>query len=248
MTTAIRHRLICAVSAVALAIPCLAAHQAPEPQQPAAVSPLQPPAAQAPETPVYILQAGDELEIKAFNLPELDHKVRIRPDGKISLLLLDDVQAEGMPAGDLSKYLSSRYAEHFRNPRVTVVVASFSNRNIYVGGEVNMPQMIPLNGTLTAAGAIFRSGGLKTTAKTKEIVILRNSGNNTPIMTKLNLNDVFTKGAADVTLQPFDVVFVPKSTIAKIDQFVDQYMKQLQPISITLGFNYLLGGQSIVIP
>ena len=87
MTTAIRHRLICAVSAVALAIPCLAAHQAPEPQQPAAVSPLQPPAAQAPETPVYILQAGDELEIKAFNLPELDHKVRIRPDGKISLPL-----------------------------------------------------------------------------------------------------------------------------------------------------------------
>jgi hypothetical protein len=58
---------------------------------------------------------------------------------------------------------------------------------------------------------------------------------------------MLSNGTGDVVLQPFDVVFVPKSTIAKMDQFVDQYMRQLLPISVNFGFSYIVGGGSTFI-
>lgn len=212
-----------------------------------------PAAAAAPDSaprPEYVLQAGDELELKVYDLPELAQKLKVRPDGRISLLLLDELMAAGSTPANLTEAIRKGYSQHFRNPRVTIVVTSFMNQNVYIGGEVNQPRLIALNGRLSAAAAVFYAGGLKNTAKTKEIIILSNTGKNAARVTKLNLEEVLTKGAPDVELQPFDVVFVPKSRIARLDQFVDQYLKQLQPISTNMGFSYLLGGQNyqVVIP
>jgi protein involved in polysaccharide export with SLBB domain len=211
--------------------------------------PGKPPAPPAESAP-YLLQAGDDLQIKAFEIPDLDQKVRVRPDGRISVLLLDEVQAAGLSVPNLSEALRAGYSQHFRNPRITVVVLSFTNQNVYVGGEVNQPRLLALTGKLSAAAAVFYAGGLKATAKEKEIIILRNNGSDKLKLFKLNLNAVLNRGAADFQLQPFDVVYVPKSRIAKLDQFVDQYLKQLQPIAMNLGFSYLLGGQNlqVVIP
>jgi protein involved in polysaccharide export with SLBB domain len=219
------------------------------PVQPGAMAPpaadpaAQPPAI-APE--VYLLQPGDEIQIRAFNLPELEQIVKVRPDGKISLLLLNDVDASGHGAEELSKTLSAAYGQFFRNPKVTTIVRTFTNRNVYVGGEVVQPKMIALTGKLSAAAAIFYAGGFKNTAKSKEIIILHNN-HGTANVKKLNVDAVLSKGAADVELEPFDVVFVPKSRIAKMDQFVDQYMKQLMPIATSLGFSYILGGQGFAV-
>jgi polysaccharide biosynthesis/export protein len=215
----------------------------PGPAPAAAASPQSAPADSAPP-PEYILQAGDEMDIRVYNLPELAQKVKVRPDGRISLMLLDEVVAAGSTATSLSETIRKGYSTQFRNPRVTVVVTSFVNQNIYVGGEVLQPRLIALNGRLSAAAAVFYAGGLKNTAKTKEIIILRNSGKNSAQLTRLNLEEVLTKGAPDIELQPFDVVFVPKTRIAKLDQFVDQYIKLLQPVALNLGFSYLLGGQT----
>ncbi len=217
--------------------------QAPAPQQQVVVNP-------APAAAEYLLQAGDELEIRVYNMPELTQKVKIRPDGRISVMLMDEVMAAGVRPAELGDIIHKAYATQFRNPRVTVLVTSFVNQNIFVGGEVNQPRMITMNGRMRATAAIFYAGGFKSTAKTKEIIILHNNGRNTPQLTRLNVEAVLNKGAEDVELHPFDVVFVPKSRIAKLDQFVDQYLKQLQPISLNMGFTYLLGGQSyqVVIP
>jgi protein involved in polysaccharide export with SLBB domain len=223
-------------------------------QQPAAApgTPAAPAAQAAPAEPgpaaEYVLQAGDEMDIRVYNLPELSQKVKVRPDGRISLMLLDELIAAGATAPSLGESIRQGYSTQFRNPRVTVVVTSFMNQNVFVGGEVNQPRLIPLNGRLSAAAAVFYAGGLKSTAKTKEIIILRNSGKSAAQLTRLDLESVLNKGAPDLELRPFDVVYVPKSRIAKLDQFVDQYLKQLQPIALNLGFTYLLGGQSVVIP
>ena len=121
-------------------------------------------ASQTPPSPVspvttYVLQAGDEIDIRVFELPDLNQTARIRPDGKISLLLLNDVEAAGRTPERLSEQLSLLYAKHFRSPQVAVIVRSFSNFSVYVGGEVGQPGMVPLGGDLTAASAIFRAGG-----------------------------------------------------------------------------------------
>jgi protein involved in polysaccharide export with SLBB domain len=106
--------------------------------------------------------------------------------------------------------------------------------------------MIPLTGKLSAAAAIFYAGGFKNTAKSKEIIILHNN-HGTPAIRRFNADAVLSKGAPDVELEPYDVVFVPKSRIAKLDQLIDQYIKQLMPIATSLGFSYILGGQGFAV-
>ncbi len=197
-------------------------------------------------TPEYVLQRGDELEIKVFNIPELAEVLKIRPDGKISLQLLDEITAAGLTTTQLKEVVTNGYAKYYRNPRVTIIVKSFPNLNVYVGGEVARPGVIPIRQDLTALAAILQAGGITETAKTKQIYLLRNSGENgKPLVQRIDLNEILSKGKPDVPLQPFDVVYVPKSGIARADQFMRQYVRDLMPISINAGFSYLLGVTAI---
>jgi polysaccharide biosynthesis/export protein len=204
--------------------------------------------APSPATPEYVLQAGDQIEIKVANLPDLDNTVVIRPDGKISLLLLDDVDAAGRTPRQLDDVLTAGYAAHYREPKLTVVVRGFANLKVYVGGEVNQPSMVPLNGRLTAVGALFMAGGFRNTAKTDSVILIRNSGTGSPVAQRLNVKEILTKGKPDVVLQPFDVLYIPKTTIAKIDQFVDQYVKSVLPLNLNGGFTYIFGNTVRVLP
>ncbi len=125
---------------------------------------------------------------------------------------------------------------------MTVIVRTFSGQKVFVGGEVNAQGMVPIHGQLTITQAIMQAGGFKNTAEMESVVLLRNQGKPNPYFTTLNLESNLTASAGapnDVLLQPYDVVFVPKSTIATMDQFVDQYINQLVPRSVQFGFQWL---------
>jgi protein involved in polysaccharide export with SLBB domain len=197
---------------------------------------------------LYRVQIGDELTIKVYERPELDETIRVRPDGRISVLLLDDVTAAGLTTEELDAQLTSRYREFYRDPRVTVIVRTFANQRVFVGGEVGRPGAIPLQGKVTVLGAVVAAGGFRGTAKTDNVVLIRQGPSNEPVITKVNLKDVINRGSADIELEPFDVVYVPMSTIAKMDKFVDQYIRQLLPISLNAGFQYILGEYRQTVP
>lgn len=195
---------------------------------------------------LYVFQRGDEISIKVFEHPELDDTVRIRPDGKISALLLDDVVAAGLTTQELHRELTARYREFYKEPKVSVIVRSFAEQKVYVGGEVGHPGTIPLAGDLTALGAVLQAGGFKDTAKTDNVILLRNNGHQAAKAEKLNLRDVVAGTKGDILLQPFDVVYVPRSKIARVDKFIDQYFRQLTPIPLTGGFTYILGSRVVL--
>jgi protein involved in polysaccharide export with SLBB domain len=187
----------------------------------------------------YILQRGDTLEIRVFNVDELDTTVTIRPDGKISVMLLDDVEAAGMTTAHLDEILTGSYAAFYKDPRVTINVKSFANLKVYVGGEVFQPGLFVLVGDMTAVRAIMQAGGPKNTGRMDQIILLRDGGGGQPVTMKVNLKGIIEKGVQDIPLAPFDVVFVPKTNIAKVNQFVDQYIVKVLPITISAGFSYL---------
>jgi len=201
----------------------------------------------APSADRYLLQVGDEISIKVLNVPDLTETLTIAPDGRISALLVDEVQAAGLAVEELREKLTAQYARFYQRPQVGVTIKSFSNMKIYVGGEVERPGLIPLTGKVSALAAILQSGGFRTTAKTDEVILIRNDGKDQPIAMKINLKDVVRKGAADIQLQPFDVVYVPMSTIAKMDQFVDQYLRKMLPVTVNGGFNYVFGSSTSVL-
>lgn len=208
----------------------------------AQTAPPQPTATAAPAE--YVLHRGDEISIKVFGRPELEDTVIVRPDGRISSMLVDDVMAAGLTTSQLDEALTQRYTTFFRDPEVTVVVRTFAAEKVFVGGEVGTPGMLPLNGEMTVLSAIVQAGGFKRTARPDSVIVLHNAGGRA-VAEKLNLK-VTGHGVSDKALQPFDVVFVPMSRIAKVDTFVDQFIRQLIPITVTAGFTYLLGDSTVL--
>ena len=208
----------------------------------------QPPSAPAPTsmdmTP-YVLQRGDEITVKVYDQPELQENVVIRPDGRISLVLLDDVDAAGMSVADLDAKLTTGYQRFFKEPQVSVIVRTFTSHRIFVGGEVATPGAVPIVGPIRALEAILQVGGFRPSARLDSVILLRNEGSRGTLIQKLNFKETL-KGGDDPVLKPFDVIYVPQSRIAKVDRFVDNFIRQLIPISLTAGFNYVVGERIVV--
>jgi len=187
---------------------------------------------------VYVLSPGDMIEIKFYYNPELNSRQRIRPDGKISLQLIDDVQAAGYTPMELDRLLTAKYQEKLERPELSVMVVEFANRMVYVGGEVRQPRVINLWGRMTALQAIFEAGGPKDTAQMKNIIIIRYKGDQQYDLLTMDLSNLQDR-TTDFLLQPYDIVYVPKTTIARADAFVNQYIDQILPDNLALPFTFL---------
>lgn len=179
----------------------------------------------------YLLHVGDSLAIKFYFNPDLNEEVIVRPDGMISLQLIGDVQAAGLTPTALAGNVTQKYTAELANPKVSVIVRQFAGQVVYVGGEVGKEGIVPLTGGLTLFQAIQVAGGFLDTAHEKQVILIRKGADGRPTGAAIDLRPVL-KGEQpqdDVLLQPFDVVFVPKSKIADIDVVVDQYMRRMLP-------------------
>ena len=189
----------------------------------------------------YYLQPGDNLEIKFFYNSELNENVTIRPDGKISLQLINEIQAAGLTPEQLDELLTKEYRSSLKQAEVAVILKSFGGQRIYVGGEVNAPQVLKVVGRINALQAIFDAGGLKDDAQLSSVIIVSRGPDNRPVARKVNLKKAL-KGKLpedDYLLKPFDMVYVPKTYIAQADQFITHIYKFIPP-RVGLGFSYEL--------
>jgi protein involved in polysaccharide export with SLBB domain len=190
----------------------------------------------------YHIQTGDQLDIKFFYNPELNETVTVRPDGRISLQLVPEITAAGLTPAQLTDSLVQSYAKELANPGITVLVRSFSSQRVYVDGEVNKPGMVALAGPLTVMQSIAEAGGLKDTAKPSQILVIRKTQDNKPLAITVDIDDArnAAQGSQDILLAPYDIVYVPKSAVANVNQFIDQYIRRNIPIpfGITYGIGY----------
>ena len=157
----------------------------------------------------YLLGAGDMLLIRVWKNPELSVSVPVRPDGKISVPLLDDVQAEGFTAIELKEVITRELSEYVTNPDVTVVVEQIDKR-VYVLGEVARKGPILLANDLRVTDAISAAGGFGTYANKKKIKIIRRTENG-EVEYRFDY-DAYVAGKAPGTnmlLVPGDTVVVP---------------------------------------
>ncbi|MBI1920750.1 MAG: polysaccharide biosynthesis/export family protein [Geobacter sp.] len=203
-------------------------------------SPVYPPATQTPlSSQEYRIQSGDLLDIKFYYNPDLNEQITVRPDGRISLQLAGEIITAGLTPLQLSNLLTSTYSRELENPEVTVIVRSFNSQRIYVDGEVNNPGMLSIVGPTTVRQAISQAGGLKDTASLDEVIVIRRIADNklTPIV--LNLENTMESAYLDqdIGLLPFDIVHIPKSHIANLNKWVDQYIRKNVPVPIGLGLN-----------
>jgi protein involved in polysaccharide export with SLBB domain len=196
----------------------------------------------------YRLTAGDTIEIKFISNPELNELVKIRPDGRISMPLVGELLVADRTIGELSLRLTTAYRDILRSPSATIQIREFADRRVFVGGEVNRPGMLPLVGKQTALSAVMEAGGFRPTAARDEVVVIRRGDQDTPLQMRLSLKtkDGQAGEAARFSLQPLDVVLVTESGVARTNRAIDQYVRQMIPLTLTGGFTWLLGGSAVV--
>jgi polysaccharide export outer membrane protein len=224
--------------AIALAVPAWAAAQSPSPQPPPATPApatpapstaqpaTKPPAVQAtapagaqpqtvPTTGIqppagYVIGARDVLSVIFWRDKDMSADVSVRPDGMISLPLINELKAEGLTPDQLRDQVAQKAARYIADPTVSIVVREINSRQVFITGEVNKPGSYPLMVPTTVMQLISIAGGLREYAKGKEIVILRNEvGKQTAI--QFNYKDVINrkKLTQNILLQPGDTVIVP---------------------------------------
>jgi protein involved in polysaccharide export with SLBB domain len=192
--------------------------------------PAVPVVSSVPEDIRVSLAPGDSIEVKFFSTPELNETQAVRPDGNIALLLAGEVRAEGKTPAELQDELVKRYSSHLRNPQVTVIVRSLEGRRVYVGGEVKTPGVIPMPGQLTAMEAIMQAGGFNLLAAEVENVVIIRYKERQRFGYMLNMKEALAgKGYQPFYLESRDIIYVPRTKIAELNQWIDQYISKMLP-------------------
>lgn len=159
---------------------------------------------------IYRIGAEDELQIAVWREPELTTAVVVRPDGKITLPLLNDVSVAGMRTEELQKLLTEKLAPFVNEPQVTVIVRTIRSRKVFLVGQIPHPGSYPLGGRKTVMQVLAEAGGLTPFAKASGIYILRNQEGH---QSRIGFNyskAVKGEGAKnDIVLFPGDMIVVP---------------------------------------
>jgi polysaccharide export outer membrane protein len=187
----------------------------------------------------YRIQSGDQLDVKFFYNPELNEQVIVRPDGRVSLQLANDIMAAGLTPLQLTDQLKKKYSVEIKKPEVAIIVRTFTSQRVFVDGEVYRAGLVPLNEPMTVLQSISQAGGIKDTALLSGVIVIRRTLDNKLATMQLNLEKAIDNSdmSQDVTLKSNDIIYVPKKTIANINVWVDQYIRKNIPLnaSVTYG-------------
>jgi polysaccharide export outer membrane protein len=162
----------------------------------------------------YVIGAGDSLSITVWRNPELSMSVPVRPDGKISTPLVDELVAQGKTSVEIARDIEKKLGAFVRDPIVTVIVTAFVgpySEQIRVVGQAARPQFLPYKQKMTVLDVMIAVGGLTDFADGNGASILRTSDGNKQY--SVRLNDLIKRGdvSANVEMRPGDILIIPQS-------------------------------------
>lgn len=163
----------------------------------------------------YLIGAGDQLNVFVWRNSEISVTVPVRPDGRISTPLVEDMVAVGKTPTRLARDIEKRIAKYIRNPQVTIIVTNFVGslkQQIRVIGQATRPQSLPYRKQLTLLDVMIQVGGLTEFAAGNSAKVIRKvNGANTEIAARLD--DLIKSGdiSANLIIHPGDIVIIPES-------------------------------------
>ena len=167
-------------------------------------------ATSVPIPPGYVIGPEDVLSVLYWKDKDMSTDVAVRPDGKISLQLLNDIDAAGLTPEQLRDRLIEESKRYIEDPNITVIVKQINSRKVFVTGEISKPGPYSLTGPTTVLQLIALAGGLRDFADSKNIVILRVE-NGKPVTYGFNYKDVASRKnlKQNIELKPGDTIVVP---------------------------------------
>ncbi len=170
----------------------------------------QPASTPATADPSYVIGPEDMLDISVWKEPDVSRVVPVRPDGRISLPLIHDVEAAGMSPQQLAGSVAEKLRKYLNDPQVTVIVTAINSQRVFIVGEVLRAGAFPLLPAMTVLQALSSAGGFTTFADVKKIRVVR-SRNGKQVELPFNYRDVLKgdKPGQNIKLEPGDTIIVP---------------------------------------
>jgi len=176
------------------------------------------------------LEPGAELELRFYYTPELNQIQFVRPDGKIAVELIGDVQVAGRTPEEVREELQKRLSQRFVDPQPAVLVRTLPSRKIFVGGEVKKPGILEMPGTMSLLESVLASGGPDFREGDIHNVVVVREQDNKRYGYLVDLGPALAgEEAKTFRLRPRDMVFVPRTGIAKLNQWILQHIDAMVP-------------------
>lgn len=172
----------------------------------------------------YLIDIADVLDISVWKVPDLSRpEVIVRPDGKISLPLIGDIEAFGISLTRLDEVITQKYTLYVREPEVSVMVKRFGGSKVVVLGDVKTPGVYSFSGNIRLMEALALAGDCTKYAVRNNILVIRGDIHNNPALISCNVVSFlkYAKLSENVMIQPQDVVFVPRSAIGNLNSFFE---------------------------
>ena len=170
----------------------------------------------------YLLHSGDVLDVQYRYTPEFNQTVVVQPDGYISLEIGGDLKVAGRTLAQVRSLILVKARARLESPELNVILKEFQKPYVVVAGEVVQPGKLELREKLTALQAVLLAGGFKDSAKSSQILLFRKLNAETAEVKILNFKTLTRTSDLenDLTLQPGDMLLVPRNRISKIERYV----------------------------
>lgn len=170
----------------------------------------------------YRLQPGDVFEVQFRYSPEFNQTVTVQPDGYVSLEISGDLKVAGLTIDQARAAILKKASARLQDPVAAIVLKEFQKPYFVIAGEVALPGKIEMRERVTALQAIMLAGGMKEAAKSSQVIVFRRINSDTAEVKLLNLKDIRRTSDLenDLTLQPGDMVYVPRDKISKVERFM----------------------------
>lgn len=196
--------------------------------------------------PEYLIHPGDQLDIVVSSAPELSRTLTVGPDGRIVMPMVDPIMVAGRGFRFARQAISNELSKQLRDPTVSITPRAYAPEQVFVGGEVTQPGTYTLPGRIGAIEAIFMAGGFQSSARSGQVAVLRRAPNGGMMMRVVNLRGGL-KGRMPYNdtrqLRRGDIVFVPKTTLAEVGEFV-QGIRAAIPVDLNIGYQLGLNNQN----
>jgi polysaccharide export outer membrane protein len=187
----------------------------------------------------YRIRSGDKISVKFLYHAELNEPgVLVRPDGLITLPMIDEVLAKGLTVTELKASIEKAYSESLLNPVVSINLVEFVAPRIYVGGQVTRPGSYELRAGQTMMQAVILAGGFTRDANRKMVLHARPDGGGKLKIATFNLMRMISDSGAtqEVVLRDGDYVFVPDSKLSKMSRIIEVFRSLMPGIGIGVGY------------
>lgn len=212
------------------------------------------------------IMPGDELHFRFAHNPELNQRAFVRPDGTVALLLVGTLKAEGKTFLDFEKEVQERYGDFLKEPKlmmillatrtrkihasegdITVLLVEAQPMEVFVGGEVGEPAIVTFKERLTPWQALTRVKGVLASGNIRNVIYITRGPDGGAITTKLDLKNYLKRGyyTGNLYLRHGDILLVPRTGIAKLNVWVQQYIRDTLPIHTSFTFSYAVNRREL---